>query len=98
MIVPEWIPFGFGALILLWGLWSAIFAFSGGQESGLHQIIAPQDRVEPDLEADREERRRREEESRRRWTMLGQVGNFLIAGFVTVAAIAMVIAATVIGH
>ncbi len=98
MIVPEWIPFGFGALIMLWALWSAIFAFSGGQESGLHQIIAPQDRPEADPDVEREERRRREEERRRRWMTLGQVANWLLAIGVAVAAVAMVVAALVIGH
>lgn len=98
MSAGEWIPFGFGALIMVWGLWSAIFAFSGGQGSGLPHIVAPGDRPEADPDADREAQQERQERRRRRQMLIGQAGNFLLAAFVSVATVAMVVAALVIGH
>lgn len=98
MAASEVIPFAFGALIMLWGLWSAIFAFSGGPRSGLPHIVAPQDRPEVDLEAEREEQRRRQEERRRRQVRIGQIANYILGTLVAIATVAMVLAALIIGH
>ena len=40
-MVVEVIAFVFGALVMAWAFRSAAFAFSGGQQAGLHEVAPP---------------------------------------------------------
>ena len=58
-MVQEVAAFVVGGLVLAWAFRSAAYAFSGDDESGLHELAAPPNEAVMPSEADLEKRRRR---------------------------------------
>ncbi|MBM3140288.1 MAG: hypothetical protein FJZ92_08770 [Chloroflexi bacterium] len=79
-----WIPFAFGALILLWALVSFTHAATGGREAGLHQLAPTRDA------GDAARSRRRAQRFR-----LHQALNFVLAFGVVAAGVGLVVGALI---
>ena len=87
-MVEEVVAFVFGGLVMVWAFRSAAFAFSGGDQAGLHEVAPPAEEAAMPTE---EELEARYERTHR----MHQALLYLVSFGVTGAIVAMLVGAAV---